>query len=233
MPAQMNATTQDHLDILDIKDNFVILKNGTVCAVIQTTAVNFDLLSEIEQDAIIAAFSMLLNSITFAIQIVIRSRKLDISKYVDKVRKVEMKLTDPLLKHQAEAYRKFVQEVIKVNEVLDKRFYVVIPSGMSRVGEEGAGAFDWVMRLMGTQNRRTSVNVEKVLQSGKIELDPKVDHVTKEFNRIGIKTKQLSTQELVELYFDIYNPSTAHGQRIRTNVEDYKTAIVNPAIIEE
>jgi type IV secretory pathway VirB4 component len=233
MPAQMNATTQDHLDILDIKDNFVILKNGNVCAVIQTTAVNFDLLSEIEQDAIIAAFSMLLNSITFAIQIVIRSRKLDISKYVDKVRKVEMKLTDPLLKHQAEAYRKFVQEVIKVNEVLDKRFYVVIPSGVSRVGEEGAGAFDWVMRLMGTQNRRTSVNVEKVLQNGKIELGPKVDHVTKEFNRIGIKTKQLSTQELVELYFDIYNPSTAHGQRIRTNVEDYKTAIVNPAIIEE
>ena len=233
MPAQMNATTQEHLDILDIKDNLVILKNGTVCAVIQTTAVNFDLLSEIEQDAIIAAFSMLLNSITFAIQIVIRSRKLDISKYVDKVRKVEMKLTDPLLKHQAEAYRKFVQEVIKVNEVLDKRFYVVIPSGVSRVGEEGAGAFDWIMKLMGTQNRRTSVNVEKVLQSGKIELEPKVDHVTKEFNRIGIKTKQLSTQELVELYFDIYNPSTAHGQRIRTNVEDYKTAIVNPAIIEE
>jgi len=233
MPAQMNATTQDHLDILDIKDNFVILKNGAVCAVIQTTAVNFDLLSEIEQDAIIAAFSMLLNSITFAIQIVIRSRKLDISKYVEKVRKVEMKITDPLLKHQAEAYRKFVQEVIKVNEVLDKRFYVVIPSGVSRVGEEGAGAFDWIMKLMGTQNRRTSVNVEKVLQAGKIELDPKVDHVTKEFNRIGIKTKQLSTQELVELYFDIYNPSTAHGQRIRTNVEDYKTAIVNPAIIEE
>lgn len=229
----MNSTTQDHLDIADIKDNFVILKNGTVCVVIQTTAVNFDLLSEIEQDAIIAAFSMLLNSITFPIQIVIRSRKLDISKYVEKVRKVEMKVTDPLLKHQAEAYRKFVQEVIKVNEVLDKKFYVVIPSGPSRVGEEGAGAFDWFMKLLGTQNKRVSVNVEKVLQDGKIELSPRIDHTIKEFNRIGIKTKQLTTQELVELYFDIYNPSTVYGQRIRTNVEDYKTAIVNPAIIEE
>lgn len=233
MPAQNITTTQDHLDILDIKDNLVILKNGTVCAVIQTTAVNFDLLSEIEQDAIIAAFSMLLNSITFPMQIVIRSRKLDISKYVDKVRKVESKITDPLLKHQAEAYRKFVQEVIKVNEVLDKKFYVVVPSGTPRIGQEGAGAFDWFMRLMGAQNKRVSVNVEKVLRDGMVELSPKVDHVSKEFNRLGIKTKQLSTQELVELYFDIYNPSTIHGQRIRTNVDDYKTAIVNPAIIEE
>lgn len=233
MTAQYSATTQDHLDIQDIKDNYVILKNGIVCAVVQTTAVNFDLLSEIEQDAIIAAFSMLLNSITFPIQIVIRSRKLDISKYVEKVRKVESKLTDPLLKHQAEAYRKFVQEVIKVNEVLDKKFYVVVPSGPSRIGQEGSKAFDWVMRLMGTHNKRVSVNVEKTLQDGKVEIGPKIDHVIKEFNRIGIKTKQLTTQELVELYFDIYNPSTVHGQRIRTNIDDYKTAIVNPAIIEE
>jgi hypothetical protein len=77
------------------------------------------------------------------------------------------------------------------------------------------------------------INLEKVLQDGKIELDPKVDHVIREFGRIGIKCKQLNTQELVELYFDIYNPSNIYGQRIRTNVDDYKTAVVNPAIIEE
>ncbi len=226
-------TTQEHLDIFDIKDNLSILKNGTVCAVVQTTAVNFDLLSEIEQDAIIAAFSMLLNSITFPIQVVIRSRKLDISKYVDKVRKVESRLTDPLLRHQAESYRKFVQEVIKVNEVLDKKFYVVIPSGNSILVEKGGSAFDWVARLAGAQNKRVDVNLEKVLQDGKIDLSPKVDHLIREFGRLGVKAKQLTTQELVELYFDIYNPSNMHGQRIRTNVDDYKTAIVNPAIIEE
>lgn len=235
MAAQINATTQDHLDILDIKDNLVILKNGTVCAVVETTAVNFDLLSEIEQDAIIAAFSMLLNSITFPMQIVIRSRKLDISKYVDKVKRVESKVEDNLLRFQAESYRKFVQEVIKKNDVLDKKFYVVVPSGGSPIKEEGSGAFDWFMKLIGTQNKRaTNLNVTKVLESGKVDLFPKIDHVMKEFNRIGIKTKQLNTQELVELYFDIYNPTdTQQGTRIRTNVEDYKTAIVNPAILEE
>lgn len=235
MTAQINATTQDHLDILDIKDNLVILKNGSVCAVIQTTAVNFDLLSEIEQDAIIAAFSMLLNSITFPLQVVIRSRRLDITKYVDKVRKLENRIEDPLLKIQAESYRKFVQEVIKKNDVLDKKFCVVIPSGRSPIQQEGSNPFDWFMKLLGTQNKRViNLNVNKVLEKGKVELLPKIDHIVKEFNRIGIKTKQLTTQELVELYFDIYNPTdTQQGTRIRTNVEDYKTAIVNPAILEE
>lgn len=232
MAERITATTQEHLDILEVKDNMVVLKNGIVCSVLQTTAVNFDLLSEIEQDAIIAAFSMLLNSITFPVQIVLRSKKLDITKYVEKVQRVESKITDPLLRHQAEAYRKFVQEVIKTNEVLDKKFFVVVPSE-SVVNIDQVGAFDWINKLMGAQNKRTKVNVDKALNDAKIQLAPKVDHVMKEFNRIGVKSRQLNTQELVELYFDIYNPTSLTGQRIRTDIEDYKTAVVNPAIIEE
>ncbi len=232
MAEKIINTTQEHLDILEVKDNLVVLKNGIICAVLQTTAVNFDLLSEIEQDAIIAAFSMLLNSITFPVQVVLRSKKLDITKYVEKIQRMEAKITDLLMRHQAEAYRKFVQEVIKTNEVLDKKFYVVVPSG-STINLEQSGAFDWVTKLLGLQNKRSEVNVDKALNDAKIQLSPKVDHVIKEFGRIGVKSRQLSTQELVELYFDIYNPTTLSGQRIRTNIEDYKTAIVNPAIIDE
>lgn len=233
MSNQNTYTTQDHLDILDIKDDYVVLKNGVVCSVLQTNAVNFDLLSEIEQDAIIAAFSMLLNSITFPIQIVIRSKKLDISKYIEKVQRVETKIQDPLLRHQAEAYRKFVQEVIKTNEVLDKKFYVVIPTKSSAPSQTGAnGPFDWILRLMGTSNKRHSFNFEKVLSAAKVEINPKVEHIIREFSRLGIKSRPMNTQELVELYFDIYNPTTSQGQRIRTSIEDYKTAIVNPAIVE-
>lgn len=229
---RITNTTQEHLDILEIKDNLVVLKNGIICAVLQTTAVNFDLLSEIEQDAIIAAFSMLLNSITFPIQVVLRSKKLDITKYIEKIQRVESKITDPLMKHQAEAYRKFVQEVIKTNEVLDKKFFVVVPSGAT-MSLEQTGAFDWVTKLFGAQNKRVNVNVDKAIQDASIQLSPKIDHVVKEFSRLGVKSRQLTTQELVELYFDIYNPTTLSGQRIRTNVEDYKTAVVSPAIIEE
>jgi type IV secretory pathway VirB4 component len=233
MSNQTLYTTQDHLDILDIKDDYVVLKNGVVCSVLQTNAVNFDLLSEIEQDAIIAAFSMLLNSITFPIQIVIRSKKLDISKYIEKVQRVETKIQDPLLRHQAEAYRKFVQEVIKTNEVLDKKFYVVVPTKSSAPSQTGTnGPFDWILRLMGTTNKRHSFDFERVLSAAKVEINPKVEHIIREFSRLGIKSKPMNTQELVELYFDIYNPTTSQGQRIRTSIEDYKTAIVNPAIVE-
>ena len=215
MPAPfIQSTTQDHLDIEDIKDNFVVLKSGDVAVVLQTTAVNFDLLSEIEQDAIISAFSMLLNSISFPLQIVIRSKKLDITK-------------------QAEAYRKFVQEVIKRNEVLDKKFYIVIPSGDTAGKELGKSPFDFITKLFGFSGKRIHVNVNQAIQRAQRELLPKIDHVTKELNRIGVRSRVMATQELVELYFDIYNPSSIHGQRIRTNVADYKTAIVEPAILEE
>ena len=233
MPTSITASTQEHLDIHEIKNNLVVLKSGTVCGVMQTTAVNFDLLSEIEQDATIAAFSMLLNSITFPVQVVLRSKQLDISKYVEKIHKVEQRLDDPLLKMQAESYRKFVQDTIKNNEVLDKKFYVVIPFGGTADKEPGSGPFDFFVKLFGVHKKRVTVNVDEVLKEAEVKLYPKIDHIIKEFNRIGVRARQMTTQELVELYFDIYNPSTVHGQRIRTSIEDYKTAVVNPAIVEE
>jgi len=229
----ITASTQEHLDIEDIKNDLVVTKSGSVCAVLKTTAVNFDLLSEIEQDAIIAAFSMFLNSITFPVQVLLRSKKLDITKYLSKVYDIEQRIEDPLLKRQAASYRKFVQEVIKTNDVLDKSFYVVIPSGKTSSKEPGSGPFDFFIKIMGIHNKRVVVNVERVLKEAETKLIPKVDHVSKEFNRLGIRARRLTTQELVELYFDIYNPNSVHGQRIRTNVNDYKTAVVNPAILEE
>ncbi len=229
----ITASTQEHLEIYEIKNNLVVLKSGTVCAVMETTAVNFDLLSEIEQDATISAFAMLLNSITFPIQVVLRSKKLDITKYIQKIHKMEQKIDDPLMKIQAESYRKFVQETIKNNEVLAKKFYVVVPSGATSDREIGSGPFDFFVKLAGIHNKRVSVNLQSVLKDAEVKLMPKVDHMLKEFGRLGVRARQLTTQELVELYFDIYNPSTVHGQRIRTNIEDYKTAIVNPAIVEE
>jgi hypothetical protein len=230
---EIKATTQEHLDIEDIKDNLVILKSGLVAAVMSTTSVNFALLSEKEQDALIAAFSMLLNSITYPIQIVIRSKKVDISKYVAKVIKVEKGLQDPLLKKQAQAYRKFIQETVKVNEVLAKKFYVVVPSGSTQFQELGSSPFDWLSRLFGTHQKRVQVNIEQALDRAKPDILPKIDHMTSEFGRLGIKAAQLTTQELVELYFEMYNPETSNTQKIRTDIGDYKTAIVEPAILEE
>lgn len=229
----IKSTTQEHLDIEDIRENLVILKSGAVSAVLQTTAVNFDLLSEIEQDAMISAFSMLLNSITFPIQIVIRSKRLDITKYLEKVQRVERKIQEPLLKKQATAYRQFIHDLIENNEVLDKKFYVTVTAGGAVNVTKGSNPFDWLLVMFGAHNKRTDVNIQEALKKAQTELQPKIDHLMAEFNRLGVKARVLNTQELVELYFDIYNPSSMHGQRIRTSIDDYKTAIVNPAIIEE
>jgi hypothetical protein len=229
----IKSSTQEHLDIEDIKNDYVFLKTGGVVAVIQTTAVNFDLLSEIEQDAMIGAFAMLLNSLSFPIQVLVRSKRLDISKYIDQVYRVEQLQKDPLLKFQAESYRKFVQDLITQNEVLDKKFYVSIPSAPTTAKELGASPLDPVWRLFGMHKRKTSVNLEQAEKRAKNELPAKIDHVIKEFNRIGVRSRRLSTQELVELIFDIYNPSSIHGQRVRTNVNDFMTAVVQPAIMEE
>lgn len=229
---EIRATTQEHLDIEDVRDDLVILKTGGVAAVITTTAVNFALLSEMEQDALIAAFSMLLNSITYPIQIVIRSKRVDISNYITKVVKVENGLTDPLLKKQAQSYRKFVQDLVKVNDVLAKKFYVIVPSGSTGFVERGSTPFDWVGKLFSVHTKRVKVDTDQALKRAKPELLPKIEHLIGEFGRLGIKARQLTTQECVELYFEIYNPSSAEAQRIRTDIGDYRTAIVEPAILE-
>jgi hypothetical protein len=230
---EVKSTTQEHLDIDDIREDLVILKTGDVAAIVSTTAVNFELLSEMEQDALIGAFSMLLNSITYPIQIVIRSKRVDISNYLTKVVKVEQGLADPLLKRQVQSYRKFVQDTVKVNDVLAKKFYVVVPSKTAGFQERGSSAFDWVGKMFGTHTKRVKVDTDQALKRAKPELLPKVEHVIGEFSRLGIKAKQLTTQEIVELYFEIYNPSSAEAQRIRTDINDYRTAIVEPAILEE
>ena len=162
-----------------------------------------------------------------------RSKRLDISKYIDLVYKVEQQQKDPLLKFQAEAYRKFVQDLIQQNDVLDKKFFVAVPSAPTTAKELGSSPLDPFWRLFGIHKRQSSVNLQQAEKRGNNELPPKLDHIIKEFNRIGVHSKRLNTQELVELFFEIYNPSSIHGQRIRTNVNDFKTAIVQPAILEE
>lgn len=235
MESQIKASTQDHLDIETITNDLVVLKNGGVVLILKTNAVNFDLLSEIEQDAIIAAFSALLNSLNFPVQIVVRSKKLDITNYIEKVKAIESRIRDPLLRVQAESYRKFVQELIKRNEVLDKSFFVSIPSGGTASTPKLAGPGYILNSIFGGGNKQKkgSVDVPRLLKMATNELYPKRDALIREFARINIKARQLTTQELVELFFDIYNPISQHDQRIRTNIDDYKVPIVEPAMLEE
>lgn len=220
---QRPPSTQDHLEILDIRDNVVVLKNGSACSVLQTNAVNFDLLSESEQDALIFAYASLLNSLTFPIQIVLRSKRLDISSYLEKLQQARDSQSNPRLQQRIDAYAQFIKELIAKNNVLDKRFYVVIPFAELKVG-----SLNPTQVLFGKQR----INFDKwdVFQKAKVQLAPKQDQIIRALGRLGIKTKILNTQELAELFYDTYNASTALEQRISINVQEYTTPMVQPAI---
>ncbi|MBU1016681.1 MAG: hypothetical protein ABIJ36_00505 [Patescibacteria group bacterium] len=224
------ASTQEHLDIEDIKDSTLVLKNGGAAMVLQTTAVNFDLLSVREQDAAIAAFSSMLNSLSFPIQIIVRSKKMDISKYIENVRKVESSQQEPKLKDQTKKYIKFVEELVTKNEALDKNFYVVIPYNTISV-TPGSSPFSWIYSLLGANTKKkTHVDVGGVLNAAKVQLEPKRDHLIKEFTRMNIKARQMTTEELASLFYDIYNPGSARFQKVRQNISDYTTTLVEPKL---
>jgi hypothetical protein len=184
----MDSRTQDFVPLQEIQNSMVVSKNGSVAMIIQTSAVNFDLLSENEQMAIIGSFAGLLNSLSFSIQIVIRSKKLDISSYLEKLVKAEAEQTSPLLKKLMQNYRSFVSSVIRENEVLDKQFYVVISITSLEVG-----------MLNSTSNK------ELFLQKALTTLTPRRDHIMRQLGRIGLKASQLDDEKLVKLFYDWYN----------------------------
>lgn len=201
-PAQVpiRATTQESLPIEDIKDNIVILKDGSCSLVLSVSSVNFDLLSEREQDAIIYAYGALLNSLTFPIQILVRSQQKDISSYLELLEKQErLKANSSLIQKMTASYRKFVSEMVRKNNVLDKKFYVVIPFSALELGVAST--------LTSVFRKKTALPFSKeyILTKAKNALYPKRDHLIKLFARLGLVTRQMETKELVRLYYKIYN----------------------------
>src|SRR3989304_7500908 len=121
------STTQQHLLISDISNDILLLKNGGGALVLEVSAVNFGLLSDREQIGIISSFAQMLNSLSFSIQIVILSERLNITSYLLLLDKAQKAQTNPLLSQMMTDYKQFIQSTIKENEVLDKKFYIVVP----------------------------------------------------------------------------------------------------------
>lgn len=216
--APIRATTQSHLEIEDIRDGLVILKDGGAVLVVATTAINFGLLSEKEQDATIYAYAALLNSLTFSIQIVVRSQKKDISGYLKLLDRAHDQTIKPEVKQQIATYRQFVKEIVTKNEVLDKKFYIAIPMSKLEVGVSKT--------FISSLKRRKGLPYPKeyILEKAKSTLLPKRDHILKQLGRLGLKGHQLSTQELIQLYFEIYNPDA--GRPALGQMADYSAPIV-------
>ena len=185
--SKIKDSTQEVVYIKDIIDNLVITKNGKVNLIIQTTAVNFDLLAEYEQETKINAFAGLLNSLNFPIQILVLTHPVNIKSYVEYLKNELAKQENPKIRRQMEIYLYFVQNMIIQNDVLDKKFYIVVsythPFG----------------------NAKDKKTVSKILEQAKIYLYPKRDHILRLLNSMGLFGHQLTTDELIEMFYKIYN----------------------------
>jgi len=223
-PTPIRATTQEHLDIEDIIENVVLLKDGSVAMVITTTAVNFGLLSESEQDATIYAYAALLNSLTFAVQILIRSSRKDISGYEKLLTEQETRTVSPENRDRIRKYREFILETVRQRNVLDKKFYIVIPFSVMELGVAKSAT-----ALAKGASRSLPFPKDYIIKRAKMTLEPKFDHLAHQLGRLGLRARQLTTKELIQLMFELYNHDSAHGQ-ILASPEEYETPLVKPAV---
>jgi len=221
-PAPVKSSTQQYLNIEDIRDDIIILKDGSCCLILQTTAVNFSLLSENEQDTTIYAYAGLLNSLTFPIQIVIHSQKKNIKSYLNLLSIQKQKMKNQLLKKQLENYYQFIQKTVQENEILDKKFYVIIPFSSLELGITST--------LSSSFKKKSGLPFDKdyIIQKAKTNLIPKRDHLVSQLARLGLKTKQLTTPDLIKLLFQYYNPES--GESEFTNGTDYQAPLVQAAV---
>jgi hypothetical protein len=217
------ASTQQHLDIDDIRDDIVILKNGNAVVILQTTAVNFDLLSEREQDAMIFAYAALLNSLTYPIQVLVRSKRLDISNYLRLLEEAKLKAVNQRLVNQIDLYTNFIRDLVSRNQILDKRFYIVIPYAATTLTQ--------ALTLPSLVKKKEPVEDKwHTLEKAKTNLGPKIEHLSKQVSRIGVRARLLTTEELVEFFYDLYNADISREQKAALNTQEYTTPIVEPAL---
>ncbi|MBI2309551.1 hypothetical protein HYU89_01510 [Candidatus Collierbacteria bacterium] len=204
MPVQpIISTTQDHLPVHDIQENLVVLKNGSAAMVIETSAVNFGLLSQGEQDAIIYAYAALLNSLNFPIQILIRSERKDISAYLGLLAAAAKKQMSPTKRAWIESYRHFVAETVQRRNVLDKKFYIILPFLSLELGSAKS------LGLAVTSQNRLPAPLTEIVKKALVALGPKRDHVIRQLERIGLTARQLINKELLSLLYRTYNPGYA------------------------
>ena len=199
MAAQkIHATTQKFTEIVDFSDDIVIFEGGSAAMIIEITASNFALLSKREQDSRIFSYAGLLNSLSFPIQILIRNRRMDISQYIHELEGVIQSTKNPQLQAYVEYYAGFIKEMVTVNVVLNKQFYIVIPFSSLELGVTGA-----------TQSTtKGQGQVEAFATSARKVLQTKASSVLGQLQKFATSAGVLQKDELIKLYYEIYNEDT-------------------------
>jgi type IV secretory pathway VirB4 component len=204
-------STQKYVDVEEVRDGVIILKNGSLRAVLMVSSINFDLKATEEQDSIISQYQNFLNSLDFPMQIMVSSRKLNIKPYLNYLKKKEAHLTNELLSLQLAEYSNFIKNLTDVSNIMSKFFYVIVP--FYPIESTKAGLLD---RLFGATNSQLAVAKRRELfDTYKNQLWQRVDHISAGLSGTGVKVTPLNTEELIELLYNSYNPSIHNNSIIK------------------
>ena len=203
------SATQAFLEVKDIKEGVLILKNNSVRGILMVSSINFALKSEDEQTAIIYAFQNFLNSLDFFCQIVIQSRNINITPYLDSLKDLEEKQTNSLLREQTSSYREFIKNMVVGDVVMTKNFYVVVPYNLMEIfGMKGAGKQFNIFK-QATGGQQAQILKDDDFQRCKTQIWQRMEYVSMGLRRCGLESVPLTTPELIELFWSIHHPDQA------------------------
>lgn len=209
-PTNNIPSTQRYLDIGEIRANTVIMKDNSLRSVLMVSSINFALKNEDEQNAIIGAYVNFLNNLSFPLQIVIQSRELNIEGYLSDLKKKEKEQTNELLRAQTAEYIEYVNDLIAMGKIMNKRFYVVVPYNSASDRKK-----NFFTRLTETFNPISFIKMreDKFIELKK-NLDERVDSVISGLSSISLSVVELDTQSLIELFYNTYNPVISANQNL-------------------
>jgi type IV secretory pathway VirB4 component len=211
-------STQNSLQIAEIRDGIVIMNDGSFRSVVMVKSINFDLMSGQEQEAVEYSYQGFLNSLYFPIQIFLRSQKVDLRFYIEKLDKIRTEHDNMLLALLMEDYIGYIDNLSQQTNIMDKKFYVIIPFfpvvEVQKAITQSKNFLGGLSGLFKKTDQHVTIN-EAELENAKTELRNRVQSVLAGLQQCGIQGLPLDTQELIELYYDTYNPDTATRQQLK------------------
>ena len=209
------AATQTFLPIAEIRDSVVVLKNGGLRAVLQTSSVNFNLKSADEQNAIIYSFQGFLNTLEFPIQILVRSRKLNIDTYLENLEEIAQKQENPLMKNQTIQYAQYIQKLVEYADIMEKKFFLIIPFDPFRARDKNGSFSSFWANLHPRDSLEAIRQRHREFDDLKKKLGNRVGLVQAGLQNCNLRSELLGTKDLIELFFEIYNPVVARNQGLK------------------
>lgn len=227
--AQNPSSTQNSLELSEIRDGLVIMKDGSFRAVVACKSINFDLMSSREREGIEYSYQNFLNSLNHPVQILVRSQRVDIGPYIDKLVELRRNQDNMLLNVLMDDYIGFIDVLSQEANIMDKSFFIVIPyfpaGDLSNLKDQAKGFFG---RVFAKPNNTVKKIDTADYQKAKDEIKNRVDSVTSGLFQMGIQSVQLTTKELGELYYNFYNPDTAVREPLG-NFEDVTATYIRKA----